>query len=57
MTLLPYLVAFIAGAVGWSLGRKIEGVFLASVLSLLGSILGFYYARKYIKGINEMMGR
>ena len=57
MSLLPYMVSLIAGAIGWSLGKKIEGVFTASVFSLLGSILGYYYGRKYLKNLNEMMGR
>ena len=57
MSLLPYMVSLIVGAIGWSLGKKVEGVFTASILSLLGSVLGYYYGRKYLKNLNEMMGR
>jgi hypothetical protein len=57
MSLLPYMISTIAGAIGWAVGRKIEGIFTASMLALLGSILGFYYGRKWVNDLKEMMGR
>jgi hypothetical protein len=47
------MTSFIAGTVGWAAGKAIEGRFTAIMLSLLGTCLGFYYGRKYIK---EMLG-
>ena len=49
--LFPLMTAFIAGAVGWALGKAVEGRFTATLLSMLGSALGFYYGRRYIKEI------
>ena len=57
MTLIPYMVATIAGAFGWAIGKKIEGVFTGSVLSLVASILGWYYGKKYLDNLKDMMGR
>ena len=51
--LFPLMTSFIAGAMGWSAGKAIEGRFTAYLLSLLGTTLGFYYGRKYIK---ELLG-
>lgn len=63
MTLLPYMTAMIAGAIGWASGKKLGlvfnasmGFFLGALLALILGILGFYYGRKYVKGIQEMMG-
>ena len=52
-SLFPILTSFIAGTLGWAVGMKIEGRFTGIMLSLLGTCLGFYYGRKYIK---EMLG-
>jgi hypothetical protein len=52
-SLFPAMTSFIAGTLGWALGAKVEGRFTAIILSLLGTCLGFYYGRKYIK---EMLG-
>jgi hypothetical protein len=49
--LFPMMTAFIAGAIGWKLGKAIEGRFTAYLLSLIGTTLGFYYGRKYIRDI------
>ena len=57
VTLLPYMISMIAGAIGWSVGRKVEGIFTASLLALVASILGFYYGRKYVQNVKDMMGR
>lgn len=56
VSLLPYMVSMIAGAIGWAAGRKIEGIFTASLLALVASILGFYYSRKYVQNLKDMMG-
>lgn len=63
MTLLPYMIAMIAAALGWAGGKKLGGlfpgslgVFLGLVFGLVLGILGFYYGRKYVKGLKEMMG-
>ena len=63
MTLIPYLAAMIAGAMGWAGGRKLGllfnasmGFFLGALFALVLSILGFYYGRRYVKGLKEMMG-
>ena len=53
MKLLPILTSFIAGTLGWYLGQAVEGRFTAILLSLLGTALGFYYGRKYLK---ELVG-
>ena len=50
MKLLPHLSAFIAGAFGYRLGRPF-GVFVASLVSLIATVLAFYYARKYQKSL------
>lgn len=50
MRLLPYLVSFITGTVGWKLGALVD-IFVAILLSLILSVLGFYYARKYQKEV------
>lgn len=47
------MTSFIAGTLGWAAGKAIEGRFAAILLALLGTTLGFYYGRKYIK---EMLG-
>jgi positive regulator of sigma E activity len=47
--LFPLMTSFIAGAVAWKLGMVIEGRFMAYLLALIGTTLGFYYGRKYIK--------
>lgn len=52
-SLFPVLTSFIAGTVGWALGARLEGRFTAIMLSLLGTTLGFYYGRKYIKSVLE----
>ena len=57
VTLLPYMISMIAGAIGWAIGKKVEGIFTASLLALIASILGFYYGRKYVKDLKDMMGR
>jgi hypothetical protein len=57
VTLIPYMVATIAGAFGWAIGKKIEGVFTGSVLSLVASFLGWYYGKKYLDNLKDMMGR
>jgi uncharacterized membrane protein YdjX (TVP38/TMEM64 family) len=49
--LFPIMASIVAGAVGWKLGNVIEGRFLSMLLSLIGSALGFYYGRKYIKDL------
>ena len=56
VTLLPYMISMIAGAIGWAAGRKIEGIFTASILALIASILGWYYGRKYVQNLKDMMG-
>jgi hypothetical protein len=53
MKLLPIMATFIAGTLGYHLGKAIEGRFTAILLSLIGSVLGFYYGRKYMK---ELLG-
>jgi hypothetical protein len=53
MKILPVLAAFIAGTLGWALGKAVEGRFTAILLSLIGTALGFYYGRKYVK---ELLG-
>lgn len=57
MTLVPYLVSFIAGTIGWSVGKKLGGTFPAAVLSMLLTGLGYYYGRKWIKDMHETLGR
>ena len=52
-SLFPVMTSFIAGTVLGALGYKIEGRFTAILLSLLGTALGFYYGRKYIKNVLE----
>jgi positive regulator of sigma E activity len=47
--LFPLMTSFIAGAVAWKLGKVIEGRFLSLLFALIGTTLGFYYGRKYIK--------
>ena len=39
------------GAMGWALGNAVEGRFTAILLSLIGTALGFYYGRKYVKDL------
>ena len=63
MSLLPYLISMVAGAIGWAGGKKLGlllpgnlGFFLGAVFSLVLSILGFYYGRKYVKDFKETMG-
>ena len=51
--LFPLMTSFIAGTVAWKIGASIEGRFSAILLSLIGSALGFYYGRKYIKSVLE----
>jgi hypothetical protein len=53
MKILPVMTAFIAGTVGWALGKAVEGRFTAILLSMIGTALGFYYGRKYVK---ELLG-
>ena len=47
------MASFIAGTVGYHHGKAIEGRFTAILLSLIGTALGFYYGRKYLK---ELLG-
>ena len=56
MTLIPYMAGFIFGAIGWSLGSKIGAMFGAIMTSLILSTLGFYYTRRYLKGLKDSMG-
>lgn len=56
MSLIPYMVSFIAGTIGWSAGKSIGGMFGAILVSLIASALGFYYARKYVQGLRDSMG-
>jgi hypothetical protein len=52
MKVLPLLTSFIAGTVGWAIGRP-TGVFTATILSIVGISLGFYYGRKYVKNLTS----
>jgi hypothetical protein len=45
------MTSFIASAMGWAVGNKVEGRFTGIMLSMLGAALGFYYGRKYIKDL------
>lgn len=45
LALIPLLTTFVGGAVGWKIGSLIA-VWTGSVLSLIGTSLGFYYGRK-----------
>jgi hypothetical protein len=56
MTLIPYLVSFIAGTIGWAVGKKLGGVFSAAVVSIVLTGLGFYYSRKWVKDMHETLG-
>lgn len=56
MTLIPYMAGFIAGTIGWAVGRRLGGMFGAIMISLLLGTLGFYYVRRYMKGLKESMG-
>ena len=56
MTLIPYMAGFIAGTIGWALGKKIGAMYGAIMVSLVVGSLGFYYTRKYLKGLKESMG-
>lgn len=56
MTLIPYMAGFIAGTLGWALGSKFGGMFGAIMVSLVTSSLGFYYVRRYMKGLKDAMG-
>ena len=56
MTLIPYMAGFIFGTIGWSLGSKIGGMFGAIMAALIFSTLGFYYTRRYMKGLKDSMG-
>jgi hypothetical protein len=56
--LLPIVAAFVGGAMGWSIGKRIGmladqqiGLFTGSVLAIVGLSLGFYYARRFQKNI------
>lgn len=56
MTLIPYMAGFVAGTIGWAVGKKIGDMFGAIMLSLILGSLGFYYTRKYMKSLRESMG-
>ena len=56
MTLIPYMAGFIAGTIGWALGHKFGGMFGAIMVSLVVGSLGFYYVRRYMKGLKSSMG-
>jgi hypothetical protein len=51
MKLLPIMASFIAGTLGWAIGNAVEGRFTAILLSLIGTALGFYYGRRYVKDL------
>ena len=50
------MAGFIFGSIGWSLGSKIGGMFGAIMAALILSTLGFYYTRRYMKGLKDSMG-
>ena len=50
MKLLPHLSAMIAGAFAYKLARP-AGVYVATLVSLIATVLAFYYARKYQKSL------
>lgn len=56
MTLITYMAGFIFGSIGWAVGKKVGGMFGAILVSLIASTLGFYYARRYMKGLKDSMG-
>lgn len=56
MTLIPYMAGFIAGTIGWALGKRFGGMFGAIVVALVLSSLGYYYTRRYMKGLKDSMG-
>lgn len=50
LMLIPVLTTFVGGAVGWKVGSLI-GVWTGSVLSLVGTSLGFYYGKKLRRAV------
>lgn len=50
LMLIPWMVASIAGAVGWKLGRLV-GPWTGAVLAIVGVSLGFYYGVKLRRSV------
>jgi uncharacterized membrane protein YeaQ/YmgE (transglycosylase-associated protein family) len=45
--LLAFVGSTIGGYVGWALGARMGGTFTAFVVSIVGTGVGVYYARRF----------
>lgn len=46
--LIPWLTGMVGSYAGWFLGDRLGGIFMAFILSIVGTGVGIYYGRKWM---------